>query len=333
MVDEINLYMNEELDKYAVSNEAFFLDKEMMHLAYKLVSKSLFGSEAEDEKLRVIDDVITEGQEFTVYTIRRPYMKPWLLVSGAYRRNRIRKKIADDLIMEIINERINSGEKRDDLLQMLVDTEYEDGTKMTNQQLLDECMVLYVAGHETTALALTWAWYLISSHPEIELRLKEATHAALGNRDPGFSDLRSLSYASQIIDETMRMYPPAWLLDRSAVNDDEIGEYTIKKNRDIFVFVYGMHHNPKYWNEPEVFNPERFTPENKKNHVPYAYLPFGGGPRLCIGNNFALMEMQLILSMFVNRFRFEVVPEHKVEANPMITLRPRYGIKMKVHRR
>jgi len=333
MVEEINRYMTEELDKHAASKEAFFMDKEMMHLAYRLVSKSLFGSEAEDEKLKIIDEVITEGQEFTVYTIRKPYIKPWLLISGAYKRNQKRKKVADDLIMEIINERKNSGEKRDDLLQMLLETEYEDGTKMTDQQLLDECMVLYVAGHETTALALTWAWYLISTHPKIDGQLQAATQSVLENRDPGFSDLRSLSYASQIIDETMRMYPPAWLLDRSAVNDDEIGGYTIKKNRDIFVFVYGMHHNAKYWNDPEVFDPERFSAENKKNHVPYSYLPFGGGPRLCIGNNFALMEMQLILSMFTKRYRFEVIPEHKVEMNPMITLRPRYGIKMKVHKR
>jgi len=204
---------------------------------------------------------------------------------------------------------------------------------MTDQQLLDESLVLYVAGHETTALALTWALYLISSHPDVEQQLYKSTLSQFSEKDPGFSDLRSMGYTAQVIDETMRMYPPAWLLDRKAIEDDEVGGYTINKNQDIFCFTYGMHRNPEYWENPDTFDPDRFSEENKKKHVPHAYMPFGAGPRLCIGNNFAMMEMQLILSMFSKRYRFEVLSDQNITVQPLITLRPRNGIKVKVHKR
>ena len=333
MVKEINTYMDEVLDAYAEKNEAFVLDKEMMHLAYRLVSKSLFGSEVADEKLKMMDRVISEGQEYTVDLIRRPYLKFWLRLNGGFKKNQENKRVSQALIMDIINDRKKSSKPQNDLLQMLLETEYEDGSIMTDQQLLDESLVLYVAGHETTALALTWALYLISSHPDVEEQLHKSTLSQFSERDPGFSDLRSMGYATQVIDEIMRMYPPAWLLDRKAIEDDEVGGYTINKNQDIFCFTYGMHRNPEYWENPDSFDPDRFSEENKKKHVPHAYMPFGAGPRLCIGNNFAMMEMQLILSMFSKRYRFEVLSDQNITVQPLITLRPRNGIKVKVHKR
>ena len=238
MVKEINTYMDEVLDAYAEKNEAFVLDKEMMHIAYRLVSKSLFGSEVADEKLKMMDRVISEGQEYTVDLIRRPYLKFWLRLNGGFKKNQENKRVSQALIMDIINDRKKSSMPQNDLLQMLLETEYEDGSKMTDQQLLDESLVLYVAGHETTALALTWALYLISSHPDVEQQLYKSTLSQFSQRDPGFSDLRSMGYTTQVIDETMRMYPPAWLLDRKAIEDDEVGGYTINKNQDIFCFTY-----------------------------------------------------------------------------------------------
>ena len=333
MVKEINTYMDEVLDVFAEKNEAFVLDKEMMHLAYRLVSKSLFGSEVADEKLKLMDRVISEGQEYTVDLIRRPYLKFWLRLNGKFKKNEENRRISQELIMGIINDRKKSSKPQNDLLQMLLETEYEDGSKMTDEQLLDESLVLYVAGHETTALALTWALYLISSHSDVEQQLHKSTLSNFSDKDPAFSDLRSMGYTTQVIDETIRMYPPAWLLDREAIEEDEVGGYKINKNQDIFCFTYGMHRNPEYWENPDSFDPDRFSEENKKKHVPHAYMPFGAGPRLCIGNNFAMMEMQLILSMFSKRYRFEVLNDQSIDVQPLITLRPRNGIKVKVHKR
>ena len=333
MVNEINQYMDDVLDVCAEKNEVFVLDKEMMHLAYRLVSKSLFGSEVADEKLKLMDRVISEGQEYTVDLIRRPYLKFWLRLNGEFKKNQENKRVSQELIMDIINDRKRSAKPQNDLLQMLLETEYEDGSKMTDEQLLDESLVLYVAGHETTALALTWGLYLLSTHADVEQKLHTNTSAQFTDRDPSFSDLRSMGYVTQVIDETMRLYPPAWLLDRKAIEDDEVEGYKINKNQDIFCFTYGMHRNPEYWERPNAFDPERFSEENKKKHVPHAYMPFGAGPRLCIGNNFAMMEMQLILSMFSKRYRFEVIKDQEIDVQPLITLRPKNGIKVRVHKR
>ena len=333
MVDEINRYMDNELNAFAENGIVVELDKEMMHLAYRLVSKSLFGSDVADEKLGLMDRAISEGQEYIITQVRRPYFKYWQKLNGEYKKNEERKRVVQGIVMDIINERRSSGVAPNDLLQMLLETEYEDGSRMSDEQLLDESLVLYLAGHETTALALTWGIYLLSTHSDVEEKLHESTAAQFSDRDPSFADLRSMAYVNQVIDETMRLYPPAWFLDRYAVEEDEINGYRVRKNQDIFCFVFGMHRNPKYWEQPEKFDPERFSDEHKKKHVPHAYMPFGAGPRLCIGNNFAMMEMQLILSMFVKRYRFEVLKDQKIELQPLITLRPKNGIKVRIHKR
>ena len=171
MVDEINRYMDHELKAYAESGNVVELDKEMMHLAYRLVSKSLFGSEVADEKLGLMDRAISEGQEYIITQVRRPYFKYWQKLNGEYEKNEERKRVVQGIIMDIINERRSSGTAENDLLQMLLETEYEDGSRMSDEQLLDESLVLYLAGHETTALALTWGIYLLSTHSEVEEKL------------------------------------------------------------------------------------------------------------------------------------------------------------------
>lgn len=333
MVDEINNYLTDVFDGYADSGEEIDIAKEMTELAFRIVSKSLFGHEAGDDKLQVIEEIVSETQQFMVNQVRKPMLKPWYFITGAYARNKEIKQRGDALIMEIIKERQQSKEEHHDLLDMLIQTKYEDGTGMTDQQLLEEAIILYVAGHETSANAMAWMWYLLATHPEIEEKALESVNTSIGQNDPSFEKLRDLGYCLQVVEETMRLYPPAWLIDREPIADDEFEGIPIKKGNDVICFIYGVHRCKRYWDAPEIFDPERFSPENKAKQIPFSYMPFGGGPRLCIGNNFALMEMQFVLAMMIKRYRFEVVKDQNIDINPMVTLRPRYGIKMTVKMR
>lgn len=216
---------------------------------------------------------------------------------------------------------------------LMLATDEETGEVMDDRQLRDEVMTIFLAGHETTANALSWTFYLLSLHPDIERRMHAEVVEVLGDRTPTVDDLPRLSYTRQVLDESMRLYPPAWLISRSPIQDDEIGGYTIPAGETILISPYTMHRNPAYWDNPEGFDPERFTPEKQAARPRFAYFPFGGGPRICIGNNFALMESQLILAMISQRYRLHLVSGHPVAPQTMITLRPRYGILMTLHQR
>ena len=333
MIEEINHYMDTTFDAYAEAGQEIDLIKEMTHLAFKIVSKSLFGKGVKNDKMEAMDEIVSKGQQFIVDQIRKPFLKPWFYLSGVYARNEKLKEKANNIIFDIIKERQESNEKHDDLLDMLLETRYEDGSGMTDQQLLDESLVLYVAGHETSAVAMSWAFYLLATHPEIETKLLQSVKDTLGDEDPSFGEVRNLKYTLQVVEEAMRLYPPAWIIDREALADDEFEQYKIKKGKDVTCLIYSMHYNPKYWEHPEKFDPDRFTTENKAKQTPFSYLPFGGGPRLCIGNNFALMEMQFVLAMLIKRYKFEVVTDQQIDINPLVTLRPRYGIKVRVKKR
>ena len=334
MVDVISEYSNNELNELSDNQKHFFLDKEMMHLAYKIVSKSLFGDNVEEQLLDQVDDIISKGQEYTIFKIRRPFSRLRLWVSGERKRNRKRKAFSDNLILEIIRERMKSDDQnKDDLLQMLLDTEYEDGSKMNEQQLLDESMILYVAGHETTALSLAWTFYLLAMHPKIEKKILHEVDEVLGKENPGFDDLRNLTYSMQVINEAMRLYPPVWIIDRQAIKEDYFEGVRFKKDKAIMCLIYSMHRNPEYWPNPDKFDPDRFSSNNKKEKWHEAFMPFGAGPRLCIGNSFALMEMQLVLVILLRKFKFEIDTSHPIELNPLITLRPRHGIRVRAIKR
>jgi cytochrome P450 len=305
----------------------------MTHLTFKIISKSLFGRSTDDSTLNEIDGIVTKMQEAVVELVRKPFIKPWLRLTGKLKRTQALKAKGEQLILDVITERRATNGEHDDLLEMLMETRYEDGGSMTDRQLLDEANILMVAGHETSAMAMSWAWYLIATHPEVEQQLLNSSLDTLGDKDPSFEALRGMGYSLQVIEEVMRLYPPAWITDREPLEDEEFEGIPIKKGLDIICLIYSLHRNPKYWPEPEKFDPERFKEEHKKQHIPYAYIPFGGGPRLCIGNNFALMEMQFILSMLVRRYQFELVSPEPIELNPLVTLRPKDGIKMRIKKR
>jgi cytochrome P450 len=202
---------------------------------------------------------------------------------------------------------------------------------MTDQQLRDEVITLLLAGHETTANTLTWAWYLLSQNPQAAERLRGELSTVLHGRPPGIEDLPALPYARSVIQEALRLYPPAWIISRRAEQDDEIGGYPIPAGTVVSLSPYVMHRHPRFWPSPAAFDPDRFSPAQAEGRPAYAYFPFGGGPRLCIGRDFAMQEALLILATVAQRFDLRLVPGHPVEPEPLITLRPKFGVKMTLH--
>jgi cytochrome P450 len=204
---------------------------------------------------------------------------------------------------------------------------------MTDEQLRVEVTTFLLAGQETTSLALTWIWYLLSQNPPAQRRLEDELDAALEGRRPDYADLVNLPYTRMVIDEAMRLYPPAWGFSREALGDDEVSGFHVPRGWLVFVIPYVLHRLPAFWENPEAFDPERFTPERTAARPKFVYLPFGAGPRQCIGNQFALIEAHLVLATLAQRYRLHLVAGHKVDAWPLITLRPRFGMPMSIERR
>ncbi|HEX8349452.1 MAG TPA: cytochrome P450, partial [Hymenobacter sp.] len=243
----------------------------------------------------------------------------------------------DGLIYKFIHTRKQTGDRRDDLLDMLLYAKDEDtGEGMSEQQLRDECVTLFTAGHETTAVSMGWLTYLLAQHPDVVVRLRAEADAVLGNVPdnnesdslPPVAAFRSMPYSLQVVQEALRLYPPAWAMSRMALSDDQLGPYRIPKGDTVIISPYLLHHDPGSWPDPERFDPDRFAEGRDKDRPAYAYLPFGGGPRLCIGNQFALMEMQILLTFFIRHFDFQLVNAAAIKLKPLITLRPNRPIQV-----
>lgn len=306
---------------------------EMMHLALDIVGKTLLSTNVLDEANEVekaLEISIEESYHRVQALINLPL---WLPVPRHLRYNKSRESL-NKIVGKIIEGRRNSSQRYNDLLEMLMDVQDEDtGEKMSDKQLRDEVMTIFLAGHETTANALTWGLNLLAQNPEVEKKYFEEIDRVLGNRTPGLEDLRNLPYLTQIIHEVLRLYPPAWILGRTAIADDIIEGQKVKKGDNIIISPYQMHRSKDFWENPNEFNPDRFTPEKMKDMHKFLYFPFGGGPRFCIGNNFALMEMQLIFAMIGQKYKLNLEPGFVVEPDPLITLRPKFGMKMNLSSR
>jgi cytochrome P450 len=243
------------------------------------------------------------------------------------------------VVNRIVAERRASGEARDDLLSMLLEARDEDtGEGMTDRQLRDELVTLFLAGHETTAIALTWTFHLLAQTPRAEAILQKEVDSALGTGlssrpAPDFDDLERIPYARMVAEESMRLYPPAYVFSRRSAGEDELGPYRMPANAHIVISPYALHRRADYWPQPDEFWPERFAPGARTDRPKLAYLPFGGGPRVCIGNSFAMMEHAIVLATAVRRWRIEPIPGVEVRTEPRITLRPRGGLPMRLMRR
>jgi cytochrome P450 len=307
------------------------VDVEMLRLTLGIVGKALFSrdlSYGADAVSRSFDVI----REYTMRRLTSIVKLPLRFPSPRNRRFQKAVANADRLVYDLIAERRRGGGNADDLLSLLMAARDEEtGETLSDQELRDQTLTLIGAGYETTTQALCWAWYLLAKHPHVEERLRAELASVLGGRTPAFDDLPQLQYTLMVFQEAMRLYPPAWMLSRTAVGDDEIGGHRIPANAEILLLLYVTHRHPQYWGNPDAFDPENFSPEKTAARPPYAYFPFGGGPRQCIGNNFALMEAQLIIATIAQKYRLRLATEEAVEAEPSVTLRPRGGLKMTLH--
>lgn len=324
---ELNDYIS-DLKTRIQSDNKVELSMEMMELTLRIVSKSLFSTGIDASQIKNLGKVFTELQEYIIREVRQPYMGWWRRLNGSARKTMKLAEEVKDILREIIAERRRNPKDSDDLLDMLLNSKYEDnGQNMSDTQILDEALILFTAGHETTANALTWAIYELCQNPEMCALLSEE-YVKCTNEGVNMSTLMSCSYNSMVINETLRMYPPAWILDRVALKDDLVKNIKIREGDLIGMYVYGTHRHADIWDNPDRFEPNRFCKKEMANLHGYAFYPFGGGPRLCIGNHFAMLEMQMALGGLMTNFKWEVDTTHHVEPQPLITLRPKYGIKM-----
>jgi len=291
------------------------------------VALSLFGAKLKDEDIDLVSHTICTVQEFIVRQTLQPYMNPWFEVSGELRKHDEMRKRADSILMAYIKQRRNQ-EPGHDLLQTLMDARYSDGEGMSDELVLSESMQLLVAGHETSSNALSWLFYLLSTRPECLEKVRQEFDAIIGDAPLSYVDVPRFEFTTQVISEALRLYPPFWMIDREAVADDLAGDVAIPSGSTVIVFVYGAHHAIKYWQSPETFDPERFTKANEKLQPAFTYLPFGGGPRGCIGGNYAMLQILMILSVLLRRYDFQLAPGQQIEARPMVILRPKHGIRM-----
>ncbi len=320
LVDNMNKTITVEVDNLV---EDKFLDvfPAMSQLAFNVVAKSLFEFSISEEKLNRIKFIIEEVQKFLVKEIRLPHKALWFSLSGQVRKHLNLAEENNTIIQEIIEGRNASNEEFNDLLNMLMETRYEDtGKGMSMEQLIDEIKVLFIAGHETTANALTFTLHFLGRYPEIQQKIFDEITEIESHTDNVIEQLQKMTYTNAVLNESMRLFPPAWITDRENVEDDSLTEFKIKKNTLIGISFYELHRNPKYWDNPDEFIPERFLGEQKKKSMQYFY-PFGAGPRMCIGTGFAIYEMCLAISQIVKKYEVKTKKE-TVKFNPLVTLKP-----------
>jgi cytochrome P450 len=306
---------------------------EMMALTQAIVGKTLFDADVSGDAHEVGQAARVLAEDFGARLASFRLMPYWLPTPRNLRSRRAVRRL-DQIIHRIIAERRASGEDRGDLLSMLLHAQdADDGSRMTARQVRDEAMTMFLAGHETTAVALSWTWYLLAQHPAAEACLADELREVLGGRAPAVTDLPRLKYAGMAVTESMRLYPPAYAIGRQAARATEIAGHAVASG-DIFIAPAGVVHRDRRWfEEPEAFRPERWAGDLAQRLPRFAYFPFGGGPRQCIGNSFAQMEAVLILATIAQRFRLSLVPGQRITPTPYVTLRPEPGIRMLVARR
>ena len=299
----------------------------LMKMTFAMVAKSLFGANLKVEDIEIVSHTICTVQEFIVRQTIQPYLNPWFEVSGDLRKHEEMRARADGILMEYIKKRRQEA-PGNDLLQILMDARYSDGEGMPDELVLSESMQLLVAGHETSSNALSWVLYLLSSRPDCLERVRQEFDTVLGDAPMTFSDVAKFEFTTRVILEALRLYPPFWMIDRVAVADDRVGDIEIPAGSMVIVYVYGAHHAKRYWPDPESFDPERFTKTNEKQQTPFTHLPFGGGPRGCIGGNYAMLQILMILGELLTKYDLQLAPGQTIEPRPMVILRPKNGIKM-----
>lgn len=303
---------------------------EMMKITLQIIAKTMLSADFKTEAKSVgvsLTFLLKALEERVLRGINLPLWVP----TPANTEFKNKRKVLDTLIYKLISDRRKTGHQKGDLLDMLMESRYEDtGEAMPDNLLRDELMTIFLAGHETTAAALTWTFYLIAKHPEVYKKLKKEVKEVVGDGELTFQHLQQLKYTKACFNESMRLYPPVWVIGRRATEDNMMGDYLIKKDTTVLISPYIVHRHPDYWKNPEVFDPERWETEEVKKIDKFAYFPFAAGPRMCIGNNFALLEADIILTKVIQHFDFNYVGESEPVMEPTLTLRVKDGMPMQI---
>jgi cytochrome P450 len=300
----------------------------LMQMTFKVITRSISNAEIPGDMDELTDSltIIMREGERVLWALF-----PFLQSLPGPRHSRLKKalKVFDDCMYELIRERLESGKPQGDLLDMLLAQKNpQTGEMVSMRELRDDLMTILIAGHETTAMAIAWSCAMISRNPILRHMLRAEVDAVLGGRLPTLADLPKLEFTGMIVEEALRLYPPFWSISRKALADDALGDYRIPAGSTLMLCPYVTHRNPRYWKNPEAFDPQRFSAAEREARPKYAYYPFGGGPRVCLGKAFALMEAKLYLAMLTQRMALDLVLGQQLDAEPMISLRPKGGIHM-----
>lgn len=306
--------------------------QEMMELTLEAAVRTLFGTTLPGEAQRV-GRAMAFLMRYSLRRARKPIQIPASWPTPKNRRANREHEFLDSLVYRIISERQTHPDSnhRNDLLSLLMAAMDEDGSHMTRKQLRDETMTLFIAGHETTAITLAWTWYLLAQYPDVGAHLQEELRSVLAGRSPDAADLSRLPYLHAVINEVLRLYPPAYILARVAIAPFRLGDYDFPAGETVLLSQWVMHRDPRYYDEPDAFRPERWLDGLADRLPPGAYFPFGDGPRRCIGQGFALLESALVIATIAQRFRFQTVPGRNAVPDPLVTLRPKHGVWMTLH--
>ena len=320
----------ERLDRwteFSDSRQEFNVSEEASRLTLEVVSRTLLGQELREEAVALGQAVATIFEHFS-YLLRHILVAPPFIPTARNRAFRHALATTRSIVDRLIKAGLSAREQRSDLLSLLLDA--YGGQRTQPQELRDIVTTLLGAGIETAAVALSWAWYLLGKNSEAQSKLHQEVRAVLGHRQPGFEDLRRLTYTRMVIDETLRLFPPAWVISRTAVGEDEVCGFRIPAGSSVYASAWVTHRSPHYWENPEAFDPERFSPARRNGRLPHAYYPFGGGPRSCAGDQFSLAELCLALAMTAQRFRITV--NRPVVPVGHFTLHPRGGVHATISR-
>jgi cytochrome P450 len=313
--------------------DTFDMNHEMTRLTLGIVAKTLFDADVDSEADEIGEAMTCIMEMFNLLMYPFAELIEKLPLPQVRRYERMRARL-DSLIYRIIDERRRSGEDRGDLLSILLLAQDEEGRGgMSDTQVRDEALTLFLAGHETTANTLTWTWYLLSQHPDVEKKLHKELDEILQGRVPTFEDVPRLVYTEMVVAESIRLYPPAWAIGRRSLVDQRIGPYAVPADAIVLLSPFVTQRDARFFPDPSRFDPERWTPEAKDSRSPYSYFPFGGGPRRCIGEGFAWAEAILVLATLVSRWRAQLVAGQKIEPKALITLRPKHDVRMTIERR
>ncbi|MBJ94856.1 MAG: cytochrome P450 [Rickettsiales bacterium] len=320
-------------EELASREQAFDVNEEMMTVTLRIAGETLFSADVTGEA-RELSQALSTAMQITNKRVGRALDMPSWWPSAENRAFRAAMAALDEIVRGMIEERRRTGEAEADLLAMLIHARDEEtGEGMSDAQLRDEVMTLLLAGHETTANALTWTWHLLAANPDCRAQLEAELDRVLDGRSPTLEDYSALEYTGRVIDEAMRLLPPGWLFGRAPLADDVIDGFAVPAGTLVMISSYITHRHSEFWPDPERFDPDRFLPAACEERHPFAYFPFSGGPRGCIGRGFALLELRLLVAQIAQRFRLEAVPGHPVELEQLVTLRPLHGLQMTAYAR